>query len=136
MKLFITFVTIVNFSCAAMWSLGGSINNNVEEYDKFQIDLARIAVSQKLSALAPLATDASVRLNQGCAERQDNHAGVVVGSGEAMSQSGLIDGVHVSEASRFAYRARVSVNCDVQNLNCYRVDEIGMNQSRSITPRL
>ena len=108
---------------------------NINKETQFDTGLARIAVRDRLEGLASVRGDGTVRLNKSCAERTDD-GGEIVGTGEASSQSRLINGVPISEASRFSYRANVSASCDPYNLNCYNVSKIDVAGSRSIRPRL
>lgn len=135
MKLVMVWITGVNVCVSGIALLAVAGASGEHKSNQFQTGMARIAVRERLDGMLSLTADSTVRLNKGCAEKNDN-GGVIVGSGEASSSSRLIAGVPVREASRFSYRASVSARCDVQNLNCYEVDNINMNASRSIAPRL
>jgi hypothetical protein len=134
MKLILAWITGLNI-CLSGTALLAVVLANSNKDGQFDTGLARIAVRDRLEGLASVSRDSSVRLEKNCAEKKDN-GGVVVGTGEAWSQSGLINGVPVSEASRFTYRAKVSATCDGYNLNCYKVNDIDVTGSRSIRPRL
>lgn len=135
MKLVAVWVTGVNVCISGAVLLLLVVTNVEDKYSQFQTGMARIAVRERLDTMLSLTADARVRLSKGCAEKNDN-GGIIVGSGEALNASRLIDGVPVSEASRFSYRASVGASCDVHNLNCYEVENIHVNGSRVITPRL
>ena len=135
MRLVAVWITGVNVFISGTVLLAVGSTNNEEKYSQFQTGMARIAVRERLDAMLSLTAESRVRLNKGCAEKNDDR-GIVVGSGEALNASRLIDGVPVSEASRFSYRASVGTSCDVHNLNCYEVENIDVSGSRAITPRL
>ena len=135
MRLVAVWITGVNVFISGTVLLAVAGTNSEDKYSQFQTGMARIAVRERLDAMLSLTADSRVRLNKGCAEKTDDR-GIIVGSGEALNSSRLIDGVPVSEASRFSYRASVGTSCDVHNLNCYEVENIDVNGSRAIMPRL
>jgi hypothetical protein len=135
MKLVAIWITGVNVCISGFALLAVAGASGVHKNNQFQTGMARIAVRERLDGMLSLTPDSMVRLNKGCAEKNDS-GGLIVGSGEASSSSRVMEGVPVREASRFSYRANVSANCDVHNLNCYQVENIDVNGSRSIIPRL
>lgn len=134
MKLVLAWITGLNMCVCGTTLLAVALENSKKD-SQFDTGLARAAVRGRLEGLASVSGDGTVRLNKGCAESNDN-GGVIVGTGEASSQSRVISGVPVNEASRFSYRANVSASCDQYNLNCYKVNQIDVAGSRSIRPRL
>jgi hypothetical protein len=135
MKLVMAWITGVNIFISGTSLLVIAGANSEDKDRQFQTTMARIAVRHQLDEMLSLTSDSRVRLQKGCAERNDD-GGVIVGSGEASNSSRLIDGVPVNEASRFSYRASVSASCDPYNLNCYKIRNIDMDGSRFIAPRL
>ena len=101
MRLVAVWITGVNVFISGTVLLAVGSTNNEEKYSQFQTGMARIAVRERLDAMLSLTAESRVRLNKGCAEKNDDR-GIVVGSGEALNASRLIDGVPVSEASRFS----------------------------------
>jgi hypothetical protein len=135
MKLILTAFTATNLLITG-WAV--TILGAQSSYDRdgtFHNGLARIAVREKLDSLPAVDADSNVRLTKGCVERSDD-GGVVVGSGDAMSRLRMVEGVPVTDHSRFSYRANVSSSCGGYNLNCYNVDELEVEGSRSVVPRL
>lgn len=135
MKLVVVWIT-----CANICVSGGAIfavvaAQGANKNAQFQASMARIAVREQLDKVLSLSSDSKVRLQRGCAEQNDN-GGIVVGTGDALNASRVIDGVRVNEESQFSYRASVLADCDAYNLNCYKVGKIDLNGSRSIVPRL
>jgi hypothetical protein len=101
---------------------------------RFNNNVARIVVREQLDSMPQIASS-EVRLNKGCVERT-NDIGTVIGSGDASNQVGLIEGVPVIDSSAFSYRANVSSRCSAKNPNCYDVNDIEIEGSRKIAPRL
>jgi hypothetical protein len=134
MKLVLAWITGLNICVSGTAVLAVALAN-INKETQFDTGLARIAVRDRLEKLTSVNGDSPVRLNKNCAERKDD-GGVVVGTGEASSQSRLVDGVPVSDSSRFSYRASVSASCGSHNLNCYEVNNLDVTGSRSIRPRL
>jgi hypothetical protein len=134
MKLVLAWLTGLNICVCGATFLAVALENSKKD-SQFDTGLARAAVRGQLEELASVSGDGTVRLTKGCAETKEN-GGVIIGTGEASSQSGVISGVPVNEASRFSYSANVSASCDQYNLNCYKVNKIDVAGSRSIRPRL
>jgi hypothetical protein len=135
MKLVVAWITGLNIcmSGTALLVVATGVNRGNQNL-QIQTGLARIALRDHLDETLSLTAASRVRLQKGCAEKMDNGA-VIIGSGEA-SHSRFIDGQPVNEASRFSYRASVNTKCDAYNLNCYAVNNMDMDGSRSIAPRL
>lgn len=135
MRLVTAWITCVNIciSGTALFAVASASGGNKNA--QFQTPMARIAVREQLDKMFSLASDSKFRLQKDCAEQNDK-GGIVVGAGEALNSSRVIDGLLVNEASRFSYRASVLADCDPYNLNCYKVGKIDVDGSRSIVPRL
>ena len=128
---FITFVNIVISGTAIFAVLSVP---SMDPDARFNNGLARVVVQERLDSM-PQISASQVRFNKGCVER--NHdGGTVVGSGDALTLVGVIEGVPVIDSSAFTYRARVSSRCNAFNPNCYDVTDIDIKGSRKIAPRL
>jgi hypothetical protein len=133
MKLILTAFTATNLLIGGLAVITLGAKSSYDQDGSFHNGLARIAVRERLDSLPGV--DANIRLAKGCVERSDD-GGVVVGSGDAMSRFRIVEGVPVTDHSRFSYRANVSSNCGGYNLNCYKVDTLEVDGSRTVSPRL
>lgn len=103
--------------------------------NNFDSGVARLAVNEQLANLSFLTPEAKLQISQSCAEQRAG-GGLVVGKGEALNHSSLVEGVLMNQKTSFSYQAAVSANCNRYNLNCYNVNSIDVNGSRTLSPRL
>lgn len=128
---FITFTNIV-ISGTTLFAVFAAQSSNPDA--RFNNALARVVVQERLDSM-PQISASQLRFNKGCVERTNN-SGTVVGSGDALTLVGIIEGVPVIDSSTFSYSANVSSHCSAYNPNCYNVTDIDIKGSRTIAPRL
>jgi hypothetical protein len=101
---------------------------------RFNNTVARMVVREQLDSM-PQISSSQLKFTKGCVER-GNDGGTVIGSADASNQVGLIEGVPVIDSSAVTYSANVSSHCTAANPYCYKVNNIEINGSRKIAPRL
>jgi hypothetical protein len=134
MTLMTAFMTFVNIVVAGITIFSLIAIRDTDPDARFDNGVARLVVRERLDSM-PQISASQVRLNKGCVERSNN-SGTVIGSGDALTSVGTIEGVPVIDSSAFTYRANVSSRCTAKNLNCYDVTDIDINGSRKVAPRL
>ncbi len=124
----------LNVGVCALTLLLTAIDSDRNAYPKFDNGVARVVIQDKFSDIPSLASASSVRLNRSCVERNDRRA-TVVGSGDADDRLRVIEGVPVNDRAKFTYTASISSKCEAYNPNCYQVDKLVVDGSRTIEPR-
>jgi hypothetical protein len=135
MKLIAVYITILNLGTCALTFCMMQITGEYRSVPIFDKGVARIAAGERLNQLSSLASAPVVRVHSSCVD-EEGRAGMITGSGDTERQSRVIDGVPVIDSAKFSFRANVHNRCQAYNPNCYKVEKLLVDASRTIEPRL
>ena len=99
----------------------------------FDAGVAKLVVRERLERNPVLAGEWT--LTPSCAEQYGSE-GVVSGQAQTRANAKNLDGIAVSETTKFDYRAKISASCSPYNMNCYDVDSMNVSGTQIIAPRL
>ena len=129
-----TYMNIMLFFVSVYLFVAGGVVSDLHKESEFDVDVARLAVSEKITSLSRISTSA-LKVKQSCVQ-PDQGGGTVIGEAEALTSMRVIDGVPMSDQTLVSYRAKVSSHCWKYNLNCYEIDNIELQGKRSIYPQI
>lgn len=99
----------------------------------FDADVAKLVVRERLERNPVLAGEWT--LTPTCAEHHGSE-GVVFGQAQTQANAKNLDGIAVSETTKFDYRAEISASCSPHNMNCYDVGSMNVSGTQIVAPRL
>lgn len=97
--------------------------------------IAKIAVREKIADMPEFTPNEPLKLTSGCAET-GNGDGLISGQGKTSEHFQHIGQMPVNRSTRFSYQAKVTAACWSYNLNCYGVNDLALDGTTVITPRL
>lgn len=96
---------------------------------------AKLAVREEIENLSDAAFGAPVTMGAACAEQRGSE-GIVSGKGQTARRSATMEGVVVSEETKFSYKAEVLNRCSRWNPGCYDVYSLGFSGTNFVTPKI
>jgi hypothetical protein len=96
--------------------------------------IAKLAVREKIAAIPEFTPNEPLKLTSGCADAGGD--GFISGQGKTSEHLQHVGQVPVNRSTRFSYKARVSTACWSYNLNCYGVDDLALDGTTVVAPRL
>jgi len=128
MKIYLAIVLTVNLLLLGMLLP----HNNNRAIDPA---LAKIAVREKIADIPEFAPNEPLKLTSGCADT-GNGDGLISGQGKTSEHFQHIGQMPVNRITRFSYQAKVNAACWSYNLNCYGVNDLALNGTTVVVPRL